>query len=115
VCFDRANNLAIYANLFKSGLWSNSSWTGWHGITGGNIGPRVSCAMPSAGKLACGLLYVPDSFMYAGTFDGTTWTSFAKVGSKPMAFGPACATLANGKVICAAVGLNSQAASVTGP
>lgn len=115
VCFDRANNLAIYANLFKSGLWSTTNWTGWRGITGGNIGPRVGCAMPSAGKLACGVLYVPDSFMYTATFDGTNWTAFAKVGVKPMAAGPACATLANGKVICAAVGLNSQAVSLTGP
>jgi hypothetical protein len=115
VCFDRANNLAIYANLFKSGLWQNSNWSGWRGITGGNFGPRVSCAMPSAGSIACGVLYVPDSFMYTATFDGTTWTAFGKIGTKPMAAGPACATLANGKVICAAVGLNSQAGSVTGP
>jgi hypothetical protein len=115
VCFDRANNLAIYYNLFKSGTWGNSNWTGWHGITGGNIGPRVSCAMPSAGSLACGILYVPDSFMYAATFDGTNWTSFTKVGTKPISGGPACAGFASGQVLCTVVGLNNQAGSVTGP
>jgi hypothetical protein len=115
VCFDRANNLAIYANMFKSGLWSTSDWTGWRAITGGNIGPRVSCAMPSAGTLACGVLYVVDSFMYAATFDGTAWTAFTKVGTKPISAGPACATLSSGKVTCSVVGLNNQTSSTTGP
>jgi hypothetical protein len=115
VCFDRANNLAIYANMFKSGIWQNSNWTGWRGITSGNIGPRVSCAQTSPGALACGVLYVVDSFMYAGTFDGTSWTSFTKVGIKPISAGPACAALGGGKVICGAIGLNNQAVSTTGP
>jgi hypothetical protein len=115
VCFDRANNLAIYANQFNSGIWENQNWTGWRGITSGNIGPRMSCAITSAGSLACGVLYVPDSFMYTATYNGTTWSAFAKVGTKPMIAGPACATLSSGKVICAAVGLNNQASSITGP
>jgi hypothetical protein len=115
VCFDRASNLAIYANMFKSGTWLTTNWTGWRGITGGNIGPRVSCAMPSAGSLACGVTYVPDSFLYAGTFDGTNWTSFTKVGTKPISGGPACAGLSAGKVMCTVVGLNNLASSVTGP
>jgi hypothetical protein len=45
--------------------------------------------MPSAEKLAAGVLYVPDSFIYTATFDGTNGTAFAKVGAKPMAVGPA--------------------------
>lgn len=116
VCFDRANNLGIYANMFKSGSWATTNWTGWRGITGGNIGPRVSCAMTTAGALACGVRYVPDSMMYAATFDGTTWSAFAKVGTKPIWDGPSCATLSSGKAICAVVGMaNNQAGSVTGP
>jgi hypothetical protein len=115
VCFDRAYNTAIYANMFKSGIWQNSNWTGWRGITGGSIGPRVSCAMPSAGSLACGILYLVDSFMYAATFDGTNWSSFAKMGTKPIIAGPACGVLSSGKVLCAVVGLNNQALSTTGP
>jgi hypothetical protein len=115
VCFDRASNLIIYANMFKSGIWATTNWTGWRAITGGNIGPRVSCGMTTAGHLACGVLYVPDSFMYAATFDGTSWTSFGKVGTKPASAGPACAALSSGKAICAVVGLNNQASSSTGP
>ena len=115
VCFDRANNLLIYANMFKSGIWATTNWTGWRGITSGNIGPRVSCAMPVAGSLACGVQYVPDSFMYAATFDGANWSSFTKLGTKPISAGPACATLSGGKVICTVVGLNNQSSSTTGP
>jgi hypothetical protein len=115
VCFDRASNTAIYANMFKSGTWQNSNWTGWRGITAGSVGPRVSCAMPSAGSLACGILYLVDSFMYAGTFDGTNWSTFTKLGTKPIIAGPACAVLSSGKVICAVAGLNNQTLSVTGP
>jgi hypothetical protein len=115
VCFDRANNLGIYANQFNSGIWENQNWTGWRLITGGNIGPRVSCAMTSPGSLACGILYVVDSFMYAATYNGTTWSSFTKVGAKPISAGPACAAFSSGKVTCAAVGLNNQGVSATGP
>jgi hypothetical protein len=115
VCFDRANNLAIYANKFNSGIWENQNWTGWRAITGGNIGSRVSCAMPTSGTLACGILYVPDSFMYAATYDGTNWSAFAKVGAKPISAGPACASLSTGKVTCAAIEFNNQAVSTTGP
>jgi len=115
VCFDRANNTAIYANMFKSGIWQNSNWTGWRAITGASVGPRVSCGIPAAGSLACGVLFLGDSFMYTATFDGTNWTAFAKVGTKPIAAGPACTTQSTGKVICAAVGLNYQAGSITGP
>jgi hypothetical protein len=115
VCFDRSSNLAIYANKFNSGIWENQNWTGWRGITTGNIGPRVSCAIPSAGSLACGILYVVDSFMYAATYDGTNWSAFTKVGLKPIIAGPACAALSSGKVLCAAVGLNNLAVSTTGP
>jgi hypothetical protein len=115
VCFDRANNLAMYANMFKSGLWATTNWTGWRPITGANIGPRLSCAMSTAGHLACGVQYMPDSFMYAATFDGSTWTSFGKVGTKPISAGPACGTLSSGKVLCAVVGFNNQSSSTTGP
>lgn len=115
VCFDRANNLAIYANMFKSGSWANTNWTGWRGITGGNFGPHVGCAITISGSIACGVRYVPDSSMYGATFDGTTWSTFTKVGTKPIWDGPSCATLSSGKVICAIVGINNQAASVTGP
>ena len=115
VCFDRANNTGIYANMFKSGLWSTSNWTGWRLITGASIGPRVSCAMPSAGSIACGILYLVDSFMYAATFNGTNWSSFTKVGTKPISAGPACAGLSSGKVMCSVVGLNNQGLSTTGP
>jgi hypothetical protein len=115
VCFDRASNLAIYANQFNSGIWETQNWTGWRGITSGNIGPRVSCGMTSAGSLACGVLYVVDSFMYTATYNGSTWTAFAKVGTKPIMAGPACATLSSGKVMCTVVGLNNQGLSVTGP
>ncbi len=115
VCFDRASNLAIYANKFNSGIWETQNWTGWRGITGGNIGPRVSCAEPSAGSLACGVIYVPDSFLYTATYDGTTWTSFAKVGAKPISGGPACSEFSGGKVLCSLVGINNQSVSTTGP
>jgi hypothetical protein len=115
VCFDRASNLAMYANMFKSGTWATSNWTGWRNITGGNMGPRVSCGITTVGTIACGFRYVPDSSMYGATFDGTTWSTFVKVGPKPIWDGPSCATLSSAKVICAVVGINNQAASVTGP
>jgi hypothetical protein len=115
VCFDRASNLALYANKFNSGIWQNSNWTGWGYIGAGNIGPRVSCAMSSPGALACGVLYVVDSFMYAATYNGSSWSAFAKVGTKPISGGPACAQLSSGKVTCAVVGLNNQGLSTTGP
>jgi hypothetical protein len=116
MCFDRANNMSMYANMFKSGLWATTNWTGWRGISNGPLGPRISCAITAAGKLACGLLYVVDSFMYTGTFDGTNWSAFStKVGTKPISSGPACAVLSAGKVLCAVVGLNNQASSTTGP
>jgi len=115
VCFDRANNMGIYANQFNSGIWQNSNWTGWRGISGGPLGPRASCAMTSPGLLACGILYLVDSFMYTATYNGSSWSAFAKVGTKPIGAGPACAQLSSGKAICAAVGLNNQAVSITGP
>ena len=115
VCFDRANNLAFYWNMFKGGQWANSNWTGWRGLTGGNFGPRASCGITTAGTIACAFRYVPDSMMYAATFDGTTWSTFTKVGPKPIWDGPSCSALSAGKTICAVVGINNQVGSVTGP
>jgi len=116
MCFVRASNTAIYRNMFKSGIWQNSNWTGWGNIAGGESSPRISCGMPSAGTLACLVHYVGDGMLYGGTFDGTNWSAFStKVGSKPTNAGPACAEYNSGSVICAGVGTNSQAFSVTGP
>jgi hypothetical protein len=115
MCFDRANNTAYYRNMFKSGIWQNSNWTGWGGITAGEVGPRISCAQTSAGNLACGIVFLGDSFLYTGTFNGTTWSAFAKTGLKPVFGGPACASLSSTKAICAVVGINTQTLSVTGP
>ncbi len=115
VCFDRADNTAIYRNMFKSGIWQNSNWTGWGAITGAEVGPTFSCGMPSAGTLACAAHSLADSFMYGATFDGTNWSSFTKIGTKPIFAGPGCTQYSAGQVICSAVGLNTQPVSVTGP
>jgi hypothetical protein len=115
-CFERSSD-TFYANRFQSGLWSTDNWSGWRGITGGHDGPRISCALLSAasGSLACGVRSLRDAFMYAGTFDGTNWSGFTKVGNKPIWTGPGCAVLSAGKAICVVVGINNQAGSVTGP
>lgn len=115
MCFVNAFNTAIYRNMFKSGTWQNSNWTGWAGITVGEVGPRISCGMPTSGTLACGIRYLVDSFMYGGTFDGTNWSAFTKVGTKPILAGPGCTEFTGGQVICATVGFNTQSSSVTGP
>jgi hypothetical protein len=52
--------------------------------------------------------------MYADTFNGTNWTGYIKVGQLSIG-GPACTTLANGRVVCVVVGIDSKVYSVTGP
>ena len=116
MCFVRASNTAIYRNMFKSGIWQNSNWTNWGAITGGLVGPRISCGQPTAGTLACGVRYLGDSFMYTGTFDGTNWSSFnTKVGTKQILGSPSCTEFSGGVFLCATVGLNTQVSSTTGP
>jgi len=115
-CFERTGGV-FYANRFESGQWSTGNWSGWRAITSGGKGPRISCALLSAssGSLACGTSSVQDLFMYAGTYDGTNWSSFTKIGNKTIWAGPGCAALGAGKAICTVIETNNQAGSVTGP
>lgn len=113
-CFIRAVNTVVYVNHFKSGTWSTSNWTGWVALTS-NVASKTGCGLVSAGSIACAWIDLNDSLMYARTFDGTNWSSYVKVGTKPSSGGPSCSGLKNGKVLCVVVGVNTRAQSVVGP
>jgi hypothetical protein len=51
ICFARGTDSALWRNQFNGGSWSSSYWSGW-ASQGGFVG-KSSCAMVSAGQLAC--------------------------------------------------------------
>jgi hypothetical protein len=115
-CLALGGNDVMWVDAFNGNGWSGGDWSGWRqGITGLVYPKSASCAPISGGSVTCGFINVQDSLLYVNTWNGSSWSGYAKVGTKPLIAGPNCTTFAKGKAMCVVVGLNSQALSVTGP
>jgi len=112
-CFSRGSAGGLFGDDFKGGAWATTSWSGWVGL-GGNVNPGTSCAQVATGQLACGAV-ASDAGLWVNSFKGTNWAGWSKIGTATYIGNPGCASIGGGQVLCAAVGVNGQAASIIGP
>jgi hypothetical protein len=78
------------------------------------MGPKGSCAVVASNQIVCGVFGVTDSALWVDEFNGTSWSSFTRLGQTTVG-NPSCTTLGGGKVLCAVVGVNSKVSSIVGP
>lgn len=115
-CSNRGGDGRIYSYRYFGGGWNTVQWSGPYIANSLPAAQStVSCGLFGVGQIVCGVEALADSALWTVQFDATanslsTWT---KVGGALLG-APACTALSAGQAVCALMGVDNLATSVTG-
>jgi hypothetical protein len=78
------------------------------------VNDNAGCTTQAAGQLVCGVIGATDSAFYANVYNGSSWSTWMKIGGTGVGT-PSCAPLGSGQAVCVVLGIDNKLTSVVGP